>query len=848
MQKLITHLLLISILCFLVKLAYSTSNNDDLKIIVDKARALCENYNYNEALQLLNNAVSSLDLTDREKSKLINEIGIINARAGKINNAITCWEKCLEIETKSGDVEAIIKYYNNIGIACEQLSRYMDAISYYKKCIEICCDEKSKLSLADTYNNLGIVSDLIGNYQLAIEYYNKSLELKELKNNRKGIASTLLNIGITYGNLSDYLRARQYFEQSLAISEEIGYKSLSGNILGNLASIYAYMDDYKNAVVCYEQSIEILKKSGRLADVSTHLTGLGSVYSDLSDYEKALKYYQESMSLKEEIEDERGIAYCLNEMGWIYQKKNDFNTAEEYYQKALKMFIEIQSISERQWSYTLLGKLYLDWNKDFLAVKNLANSIDLIESTRLQLKSEEMKIGYLSSISDVYDYMTLALLNLNRTDEAFSYMEKGRARTFLDMLANSDIKVGKNKHADFFTQLSRHDSLRTTLEEQIQASDEEVAINNFRGRLEEEFVSIQQLLSDTIKVEPEVISLVSVTALPSLENIKKMLNYNSAIIEYILFEKSLAIWLITKNSVEVKRINIPCSKIKSMVHDFHDAIVKDIEIDARSKDLSKILFTSLKITPEIKNLIIIPNHELNYLPFHLLQDSRSKFLCDNYELSYLPSAAAIKYLKNKNSIKGNSLLALGNPQVQDSNYHQLMFSKEEVDEIIKMFPESKGLVDSEASEANFKQFCGNYNIIHFACHYDLNGLHPMYSGLMLSPGKGEDGRLNIYELLTLDLNANLITLSACQSGLGTLSNGDDMVGLSRSFIYAGTPSVICSLWKVEDESTEYFMKHLYKYYKKYSKAEALRRAQLMTRKKYKSPYKWGAFILIGDPQ
>jgi CHAT domain-containing protein len=128
----------------------------------------------------------------------------------------------------------------------------------------------------------------------------------------------------------------------------------------------------------------------------------------------------------------------------------------------------------------------------------------------------------------------------------------------------------------------------------------------------------------------------------------------------------------------------------------------------------------------------------------------------------------------------------------------------------------------------------------------MNSAYPLYSGLLLSSSEKQDGELDVHELFTMDLNAYLVVLSACQTGLGHLTNGDELVGLSRAFIYAGTPSVISSLWMVEDESTSYLMEQFYNNLKKYNKAESLQKAQLQTKKKYNNLRSWASFVLVGE--
>ena len=189
----------------------------------------------------------------------------------------------------------------------------------------------------------------------------------------------------------------------------------------------------------------------------------------------------------------------------------------------------------------------------------------------------------------------------------------------------------------------------------------------------------------------------------------------------------------------------------------------------------------------------------------------------------------MKYLKGKHQQGKQKLLAFGNPRTDKPLRH----SVEEVATISRLFKGSEIYTEDLASEARFKDLAPEYDLIHLACHSELNSSYPMLSGLLLAPGSGEDGKLNAYELFAMHLNADLVVLSGCETGLGQMTNGDELVGLARAFIYAGASANVSSLWKVDDESTCYLMKRFYEYLTDHSEAESLRLAQLDSLKKYK---------------
>jgi CHAT domain-containing protein len=192
-------------------------------------------------------------------------------------------------------------------------------------------------------------------------------------------------------------------------------------------------------------------------------------------------------------------------------------------------------------------------------------------------------------------------------------------------------------------------------------------------------------------------------------------------------------------------------------------------------------------------------------------------------------------------------LAIGDPDLKDPRF-DIPFTVTEVNSIASFFPDSKVLIKSQATKSAFKSLAASYDILHLACHGIFDANKPMDSSLLLTPSIMDDGRLTTSEIFDLEFNAGLVTLSACSSGMSRIRAGDETIGLPRAFIYAGIPSIVASLWNVNDESTALLMKKFYSNLKTLSKAEALQQAQLslLKDKKYASPYFWAAFYLIGE--
>ena len=289
-----------------------------------------------------------------------------------------------------------------------------------------------------------------------------------------------------------------------------------------------------------------------------------------------------------------------------------------------------------------------------------------------------------------------------------------------------------------------------------------------------------------------------------------------------------------------------------------------------------------------KELIIVPHDVLHYLPFHALLSPQGHYLIEAYPVYYLSSASLIQFTKKKRSEKNDfsaqaqsaKVIAFGNPDLGDPGM-DLKFAEEEAREVGSIYRKSKVLLRGEATEEKSKSLSPEQDIIHFATHAELDEKEPIATAILLARDEKEDGRLQVREIFGMDLKADLVVLSGCETGLGKLSTGDELVGLTRAFIYAGTPTVMASLWKVDDSSTAGLMGSFYKNLRTMPKVESLRQAQLelirgearsdlLARRGIKSvmevgevssgkllsldsasistahPYFWAPFILVGE--
>ncbi|MBI3894275.1 MAG: CHAT domain-containing protein, partial [Candidatus Wallbacteria bacterium] len=246
--------------------------------------------------------------------------------------------------------------------------------------------------------------------------------------------------------------------------------------------------------------------------------------------------------------------------------------------------------------------------------------------------------------------------------------------------------------------------------------------------------------------------------------------------------------------------------------------------------------------------VLVAAHDmLHYVPFQALMDARGKYLLQKRAVRYVPSLSALAELARRPVAVSGKLLAVGSPAAGPS-VPPLPKATEEVQRVSSYFKGATVFTGAAATEAAVKREIASAGTLHFACHGLLEADLPLYSGLVFAPGAGEDGRLELHEIFGLKLAAGLTVLSACQTALGSLSRGDELVCLARAFLYAGSQSVVASLWSVPDESTVVLMDRFYAAIGKGETRESALRAAalcLLADPKYREPYFWSAFSLFG---
>jgi CHAT domain-containing protein len=527
-------------------------------------------------------------------------------------------------------------------------------------------------------------------------------------------------------------------------------------------------------------------------------------------------------------------AFMLNkallEVGQINEARNGFDR-----------LLGIKQVKENGEIYWLLlndrGRIEEKEGHPEQALAFYRQAVDVIELQRANINTEASKIGFVGEKQMVYANVIDLAGKLKQTNLVFEYIERSKARALVDLLAARETG-DPLKSSDQKTQQLLDNFSRAQADSAAQLPVDMSKVETTSSRM------VASTQADLLRKQaPELASLLTVDAMRASEMLA-YLRQDEVLIEFSGFGNTL--YGIAFSGKESLSIRLDGKQIESDVRKFREEIQDSI---GQGSPLAKSLYQQLikPFEPLIgkRNLLIVPHGPLHYLPFAALHDG-SDPLVGRRSLRYLPSVSVQKYIRSGKSKTLDNILILGNPDLGNKSL-DLPSAEEEAKAIAALVPNNQILTRKVATETYFKKSAQNFNYLHIASHGQFKSDSALESRLLLASDAENDGSLTVSELYGIKLNADLVTLSACETGLGKVLSGDDLVGLTRGFLFAGASNIVASLWEVDDEATSALMKGFYISLKRgLSKKEALRQAQIETIKKYPQPMFWAAFYLTGD--
>ena len=809
------------------------------------------------------------------------EQGIEEFRISQFQEALQSFQEALKIYQKIGDRAKEAHSLNNLGNVYHTLGEYQQAIEFFQKSLAIRQEIGIPKGEADSLGSLGNVYKSLGQYQKAIELYQQSLIIQQEIGDRKGEAASLHNLGDTYQNLGQYQRAIEYHQQSLTIDKEIGDHNGKAIYLRGLGSVYSDLGQYRRAFEYYQQSLTTEKETGNRRGEASSLNSLGNVYRIIGQYRRAIEYYQQSLTINKEIGGRNGEGYSLVGLGSAYYDLEQYQKAIEYYQQSLVIGqelglqqLEAASLSNlgliygileqydkavkflqqslaitreldipmgEAYSRNSLGTALLITGKPIEAEVEFRKAINIFESFRIQLEQDRDKVSIFDRYFRPFRFLQVALIAQNKMDAALEVSEKGRARS----LAES---ISQRLNNDRQGLISTTESLNINQIRQI-AKDKNTTLVQY-SIVRFQYLDISSLYIWVVKPTGEV--TFKEVDLSSVDTPLNQLVNNSRI-----------------EDIGARGRNLPDGDIVEVPS---EEFMQDQQAEqtANLRQLHDLLIqpiADLLPTDPSEKVVFMPQGELYLVPFPALMDEQNQYLIEKHTILTAPSIQLLDIARKSHTEKRNNsatdVLIVGNPtmpEVWNPNsgkmiqLSSLTGAEDEAFAIANKL-QTKPLVWDEATEPIVTQKMQNARLIHLATHGLLEYGIPEESGVLdapgaiaLAPAGDADGLLTSAEIYNMNLQAELVVLSACDTGRGKIS-GDGVIGLSRAFLQAGVPSLIVSLWKVPDDSTQFLMTKFYDYWQgDMDKVTALRQAILDTKEKYPQPINWAAFTLVGEAQ
>lgn len=759
-------------------------------------------------------------------------------------------------------------------------------------------DSEEKANCLDA---IGQVYNNNENRQLASQYLEQSFKMRRKLFGPQSIeaANSYNNLGQVYLK-SDPLQAIIYFNRAKGIYEENLGNSSRRSLRASLNIAFAEIEQGN-----YDDALEQLNTVKHIYDVTydeehpnkAYIQSIiGRVYLLKEEYEKSLLNQKEALQMYISLFGEKhpDVANTYFSIGEIYKAKSEFKVSVEFYQRAIYANLPDQVYS----SIYDLPKLENYFNGDILLrtlqakaialgalhfekslnVKDLVGAIDtyrkcddlitIIRRKRLN-EQDKLKLGQIAK--EVYENgiqlsLILSEQSFNRKKHlqtAFDFCERSKSSVLLEAITESKAKKFSGIPDE---QIALEDSLKdeiSYLEQQL-AQQENADNQEMKDLLFSYQNSYRSFIANLEANFPEYYKLKYNQTTATIASVQQHLTDNMAMLSYFLGDQELYIFIITKKDVKALR------KAKGENFDKNTSALRNaIKYNSKSaflraaKSLHSLLIPNL--TSNINELIVLPDGVLGTLPFESFVNAddesdtyaNAAFLIKNYHISYDYSATLFnERLADEQQINPQILLiAPVSFENNEVKMNALPGSEKEIDEIRYLFMgsncETKVQARDDASESNFKnENLGKYRYLHFATHGLVNESEPALSRIFLKPGADEDGSLYTGEIYNLTIDADLVTLSACETGLGKVAKGEGIVGLSRALQYAGANNIIVSLWQVADASTAQMMIEFYKYnlnneHHGYNAALRQAKLSLLNSEEYARPYYWAPFILVG---
>lgn len=724
---------------------------------------------------------------------------------------------------------------------------------------------------ASALHESGVSALRRSDYRGGLAALERSLKISDERGDRSGASKTLANIGIAHRLLGNYPRALEYQERTLKMKEELGDRASVAGTLINIGNVHASLGNNAKALEYCERGLAEAEAAGERRWSANALLSLGIVHHSLGIYPKALEYFERALKGMEDLGDRAGAAWTLCSIGMLAREAGDLPKATSSLQRAVREAERLRADPTLARALRELAESELAAGDPRGAVRTAKRAIPLLERMLGGL-GEGQGAEARGKHSNLFGAGALAAARSDDAAEASFFLESGRAGSLMESLSGrqalrwqavpEDLRMAdaEARAAESIALAGYTKALdRGEFPESRAAL---AALDAARSRVSEVVERIQRLAKKDARLD------LFYPRAATLEEIGGWLGKGEALVLYgLCLDEALAV-VITDADAKVVALGKAADVTAACeALDLADPTADPAAALARIRAL---LVAPLALRDDVKRVLVSPEGPLSYVPMAALLPGR--------EVACEPSGTTYGLLLEDRARRGKRVLALGDPDytaefnpkalalyapsaaaaagpTRGARLAPLPGTRSEAQAIGDVV-----LLGREASEAGLRasiaQQKERWHAVHFACHAIVDPERPALSSLALTPDAENDGFLTALEVLRMEIPSDLVVLSACETGQGKIIDGEGIVGLTRAFMYAGSPRVICSLWKVDDEATRALMTEFYRLWNPKDggpglpTAEALRRAQELVRSKEKwaHPYYWAAWVLWGLPE
>ncbi|MEB3338950.1 MAG: CHAT domain-containing tetratricopeptide repeat protein [Leptolyngbyaceae bacterium] len=807
---------------------------------------------YKQALEIYR------DLKDRPReADTLNALGNAYFLISQYPQASEFYQQALVIRQQLGDRPALAHNLSRLGGTYETLGQYAKALDAYQQSLAIYEQLQDRINQASVLSKLGSTFSKRGEYPKALESYRQALAIYEIPGQsadeklrlRQGEWEILSNLGVIYTKLGQFRKGSQALEQAAAIWKEI-YPEETGQIPTSAGE--SNPKPPPSQLEAAQQELALYRKLGNRFLEASALATVAQEYFRLGQYPQAFQFYRQAQETRQAIGDRAGEALTLILMGFAYEELQQYPQALQVFQQALAIAQKIGDQPNVGLILSRIGAVQKHRGQLAAATQTLQAATQVFESLRVGL-TDANKVSIFETQSYTYSLLQQVLVAQQQTEAALEVTERSKARAFAELLAQrlgptptepvtlaspslAQIKqIAQDRKATLVEYSVIYDRFQVQGKTQNQASELYIWVIQPTGRVTFRSVDLKPLFQQQ-KTSLEALVL--------------------SVRESIAGERGL---IFKENPTAVARA---IAQIQAQSH-----------TNPQLQQLYQLLIqpiADLLPTDPKAHVVLIPHKALFMVPFAALQNPMGTYLIEQHTLLHAPSIQVLALThQQRQRLKATqpqsawvaglpkTAVVVGNPTMPQvvpapgKPAQQLMAlpGAEAEAKVIASLLHTQAMTGNQADKASVVQKMLQASLIHLATHGLLDEVRGLGSAIALAPSSGkiqDDGLLTAEEILNLKLKAELVVLSACDTGRGRIT-GDGVIGLSRSFISAGVPSIVVSLWAIPDTPTAALMPVFYENLKRNpDKAQALRQAMLKTMKKYPRPQDWAAFVLMGE--